>query len=92
MRKAEDDDQAKPIQGKGFEHEEKLFTTPKESAASWVEIDPNLPLEKKLEATRAAIQDGAEVIYQATLQHGNLLGHADFLLRSTRAQPGAMAI
>ena len=88
MEKAEDDDQAKLIQGKGFEHEEKFFSTLKESAASWVEIDPKWPLEQQLEATRAAIQDGAEVIYQATLKRGNLMGHADFLLRSTRGSQG----
>lgn len=31
-------------------------------------------------STRAAIADGAEVIYQATLVRGNLIGHADFLI------------
>lgn len=88
MEKAEDDDQAKLIQGKGFEHEEKFFSTLKESAASWVEINPEWPLEQQIEATRTAIQNGAGVIYQATLKRGNLMGHADFLLRSTRGSQG----
>lgn len=88
MEKADDDDQAKLIQGKGYEHEEHFFESLKEKADVCVEIDPDWPLERKLEATRAAINDGAEVIYQATLQRGNLMGHADFLLRAGRGRHG----
>ena len=84
MEKAEDDDQARLIQGKGYAHEERFFATLKEGADSCVEINPDWSLERKLEATRSAILDGAEVIYQATLQRGNLMGHADFLVRSGR--------
>lgn len=88
MEKAEDDDQAKLIQGKGYEHEEQFFATLKEKAASCVEIDPDWPLERKIEATRAALLDGVEVVYQATLKRGNLMGHADFLVRSGRGSRG----
>lgn len=88
MKKADDDDQAKLIQDKGYEHEERFFATLKEKAASCIEIGTDWPLEKKLEATRAAIRDGAEVIYQATLKRGNLMGHADFLVRSGRGSRG----
>jgi uncharacterized protein len=88
MEKADDDDQAKLIQDKGYEHEERYFATLKEKAASCIEIDTDWPLEKKLEATRAAILDGAEVIFQATLKRGNLMGHADFLVRSGRGSVG----
>lgn len=88
MEKVDDDDQSKLIQGKGYEHEERFFETLKEKADVCVEIDPDWPLERKLEATRAAILDGAEVVYQATLKRGNLMGHADFLVRSGRGSRG----
>jgi len=88
MEKAEDDDQAKLIQNKGYEHEERFSATLKEGAESFVEIGTDWPLERKLEATRAAILRGVEVIYQATLKRGNLMGHADFLVRSGRGSRG----
>lgn len=88
MEKVEDDDQAKLIQDKGYEHEERFFAALKEGAGTCVEIDTDWPLERKLEATRAAILDGAEVVYQATLKRGNLMGHADFLVRSGRGSRG----
>ena len=88
MEKAEDDDQAKLIQIKGYEHEERFSATLKEGVESFVEISTHWPLETKLEATRAAILRGAEVIYQATLKRGNLMGHADFLVRSGRGSHG----
>lgn len=84
MEKAEDDDQAKLIQGKGYEHEERFFATLKQGTGSCVEIDTDWSLERKLEATRAAILEGADVVYQATLKRGNLMGHADFLVKSGR--------
>lgn len=88
MEKAEDDDQAKLVQGKGYEHEERFFATLKQGAGTCVEIDTDWPLERKLEATRVAILEGADVIYQATLKRGNLMGHADFLVRSGRGSRG----
>ena len=88
MEKAEDDDQAKLIQDKGYEHEERFFATLKEQVGKCVEIGTDWPLDRKLDATRAAILDGAEVIYQATLKRGNLMGHADFLVRSGRGSRG----
>ena len=37
--------------------------------------------DDKAARTLAAMRDGADVIYQATLRDGPLLGHADFLMR-----------
>ncbi len=88
MEKAKDDEQNLLVQRKGFEHEERYFALLKEGAGSCVEIATDWPLEKKLEATRAAILDGAEVVYQATLKRGNLMGHADFLVRSGHGSRG----
>lgn len=38
-------------------------------------------IEDKMQATLAAMREGAEVIYQATLRDGCWVGHADFLRR-----------
>ena len=46
-----------------------------------VEIDTNGSNEEKIAHALAAIRNHAEVIYQATLSRGNLIGHADFLIR-----------
>lgn len=88
MEKAEDDDQARLVQAKGFEHEENYFSSLKSTGVRWVEIDTELTLQGRVEATRAAILEGVEVIYQGTLQRGDLIGHADFLLRAGRGSQG----
>lgn len=88
MEKVGDDDQVKLIQDKGYEHEERFLASLRNSGAFCVEIDLTLSLEKKLEATRTAILEGAEVIFQATLKRDNLLGHADFLVRAGRGSSG----
>lgn len=82
MEKAEDDEQSKLVQNKGFEHEAEYFAKLQSQHADCVTIDTSLPLDQRVAATRNAIESGAEVIYQGTLQRGNLLGHADFLLRT----------
>ena len=38
--------------------------------------------QKRLAATRQAMADGLDVVYQAALGQGNLMGHADFLIRA----------
>lgn len=90
MVKAEDDDQARLIQEKGFAHEAAFFERLKKEHAHVVEIGATLALDDRVAATRDAIAQGAEVIYQATLRRGNLLGHADFLIR-TAPGPGKTA-
>lgn len=80
MEKAEDDEQAKLIQAKGFEHEEAFLDKLGEAHSKVVTISAKASLEERVASTRGAIADGAEVIYQATLVRGNLIGHADFLI------------
>lgn len=88
MEKAEDDAQSKLVQTKGFEHEATFFAKLQESH-DCVEIDTKQSLEKRIEATRLAIEAGAEVIFQGTLSRGNLIGHSDFLLRlNTKSSTG----
>ncbi len=81
MEKAVDDAQAKLVQQKGFQHEAAFFVR-LQSAFVCLEIDVKLTPSARAAATRDAIRDGVPVIYQATLERGNLIGHADFLLRS----------
>lgn len=80
MEKTEDDDQAKLIQAKGYEHEGAFLEKLTEIHGQVAEISAKGSLESRVASTRAAIADGAEVIYQATLVRGNLIGHADFLI------------
>jgi predicted RecB family nuclease len=42
---------------------------------------PTRDLDARVQSTRLAMADGADVIYQATLALGDMVGHADFLLK-----------
>ena len=59
-----------------------------------VEIEADLSLRgaarlaDQVEATLAAMRAGVDIVYQATLRDGELIGHADFL----RRVPGASAL
>lgn len=81
MEKAEDDDQAKLIQARGYEHEGVFLEKLESAHSSVVKIASDGPLADRVSSTDAAIAAGADVIYQATLVRGNLIGHADFLVR-----------
>lgn len=81
MEKAADDDQSKLLQVKGDIHENEFFAKLQEKYAHCVEIDKNLSTDQRVAFTKQAIEDGAEIIFQASLRRGNLIGHADFLLR-----------
>ncbi len=81
MEKTATDDQTKLLQDKGFTHEKKFLDKLGELHQNITEIAQDASLDERISATRAAIRDGAEVIFQATLVRGNLIGHADFLVR-----------
>ena len=87
MEKAADDEQSKLLQTKGYEHEAEFFARLQARHAQYVEINTALSLDQRIAATKQAIQDGAEVIYQGSLQRDNLIGHADFLLRADAKGP-----
>jgi predicted RecB family nuclease len=86
MDKAVDDEQAKLVQQKGYQHEAAYFAR-LQREFECIEIDVKLTLAGRAAATRDAIRDGVQVIYQATLERGNLIGHADFLLRGDAQGP-----
>jgi uncharacterized protein len=81
MEKAEADDHAKLIQAKGHEHEGSFLETLETRHARVIKISAEGSLTMRVASTLEAIASGADVIYQATLVRGNLIGHADFLVR-----------
>ena len=82
MQKALADDQSQLIQTKGYEHEAAFFEKLNALHANVVTVDTKVTLEQRAAQTNQAIASGADVIYQATLLRGNLIGHADFLIRT----------
>lgn len=80
------DAQLQLIFDKGLEHEEDYLQELHRQGLRVVEIpdDRGLSLAEREALTIAAMQDGADVIYQATLFDGSWVGFADFLMRVER--------
>jgi uncharacterized protein len=86
-----DDPRLDLIKQRGIEHE-KAYLALLESQGKRVVAFEQLPKEERnpagfrrhAERTAAAMRDGPDVIYQATLYDGRWLGFADFLLRVER--------
>ena len=83
------------IAKRGYEHERRyleelvaqdrrVVTIEKDGSAADGAPDPGADLRAAADQTRAALADGADVIYQATFFDGRWRGHADFLLRVER--------
>lgn len=83
LAKTEDSDEAKLIQAKGIEHEKRYLAKLKDTYQTVIEIEGkgSDKIPDKVAATIKAMQQGADVIYQATLLNNKLIGHADFLLK-----------
>jgi uncharacterized protein len=85
LPKTEDDDQAKLIQAKGYAHEADFLELLRARHATLIDISATTRnLTQKVEATLQAMREGYEIIFQATLQDGCLIGHADFLRKVPR--------
>ncbi|MGP8476444.1 TM0106 family RecB-like putative nuclease [Burkholderia sp. PR2] len=85
LPRTEDSDEAKLIQDKGHEHEARFLEALKAQHCSFVDIARSGgTLEQKVGATLNAMRNGVEVIYQASLRDGCLIGHADFLRKVDR--------
>lgn len=75
-----DSDEAKLIQAKGYSHEAEFFELLKARHARVIDIAATKGSNaQKIAATIQAMQDGYDIVFQATLQDGCLIGHADFL-------------
>ncbi|GAB3629980.1 hypothetical protein PTE30175_04877 [Pandoraea terrae] len=85
LPRTKDGDEAKLIQDKGHQHEARFVETLKAQHSSFVDIAGlGGSLEQKIAATLEAMREGVEIIYQATLRDGCLIGHADFLRKVSR--------
>lgn len=86
MPKAADSEQNRLIQDKGLAHEAAFFKRLKSEYANVIDIaEGNPSFERRVELTIEAMHAGADIIFQASLQDGALIGHADFLRKVPRA-------
>ena len=85
LQRTKDDDSAKLIQAKGIAHEARFVATLKARHASFLDIAASGGGNaQKIDATRHAMRQGVEIIYQAALRDGHFIGHADFLRKVAR--------
>lgn len=86
MEKAAASDQNRLIQDKGLAHEAAFFERLKSEYANVVDIAVGNPsFARRVELTIQAMKAGADIIFQASLQEGAFIGHADFLRKVPRA-------
>lgn len=76
-----DDDSAVLLQQKGIEHELAFLARLRGEGHTVAEIAVTGTLEQRVEATRRAMRDGPDVIYQGAFLVGRWHGYSDFLLR-----------
>lgn len=69
------------LKDKGIEHERRYLDSIRSEGRSVREIERVNSVEEMAEATRQAMRDGADVIYQGTLVCRPWFGYADFLLK-----------
>lgn len=77
----EDDEHAALLQEKGIEHERAYLERLRKEGRSVAEISSEGSLETRVNATRAAMRGGADVVYQGALIAAPWHGFSDFLLR-----------
>ncbi|MDB5871547.1 MAG: nuclease [Ramlibacter sp.] len=88
--RSEQDESAALISRKGSEHERAYLDRLRADGKVVIDIAAEGgTADEKVARTIAAMQSGAEVIYQATLRDGLLLGYADFL-RRVDGQPSSL--
>lgn len=81
VKKAPVDAATALVQSYGDRHERAYLQTLKNQGLQIVEIDKSATLDEQVNATRTAMHNGAEVIFQATLLQPPFLGYADFLFK-----------
>lgn len=85
LQKTDDSDEAKLIQAKGFAHEAAFLDNLKSKHASVIDIAAMSPdLEQRVAATKQAMHEGHDIIFQATLKNDCFIGYADFLRKVPR--------
>lgn len=76
-----DDEHAALLQLKGIEHEREYLQKLRGEGRSVVEISSDGTLEERADATRRAVREGHDVIYQGAFLAGRWHGYSDFLLK-----------
>jgi predicted RecB family nuclease len=85
LAKTADSDEAKLLQAKGYAHEAAFLAVLASRHATVIDISKSAAsFEQQVHATHAAMADGVDIIFQATLQDGPLVGYADFLRKVPR--------
>ncbi|MCX9154604.1 TM0106 family RecB-like putative nuclease [Niveibacterium sp. 24ML] len=80
LPRTQDSDEAQLIQSKGYAHEANFLEQLKGRYPRVIDIAMTEGGNaQKVEATLQAMRDGYDIIFQATLKDGCLIGHADFL-------------
>ena len=69
------------LRERGLAHEARVLDGHREQGRRVVEIEAGGTFAERAAATAAAMRDGADVIYQACLQHDGWVGFPDFLVR-----------
>ncbi|HDQ39684.1 MAG TPA: TM0106 family RecB-like putative nuclease [Desulfonatronum sp.] len=82
LPKTEDSDEARLVQTKGIEHEQRFLDRLRKQGNQVFEVTNAANLEAKVRETIRAMQSGVDVVYQAALMEGSFLGHADFLRKT----------
>ncbi|OQX06710.1 MAG: nuclease [Desulfobulbaceae bacterium A2] len=82
LPRTQDDAMAQLTQQRGMAHENQFVEVLRQRHGDIVDISKTADeLEPRIYATRKAMNEGSNIIYQAALGDGNLIGHADFLRR-----------
>ncbi|WP_137823020.1 TM0106 family RecB-like putative nuclease [Pseudomonas sp. D(2018)] len=81
LEKAADSDENRLIQEKGLEHEAAYLDHLRQQHLTVVDIAASGAgsLDERVERTRQAMEQGVDILFQATLRDGMYIGHADFL-------------
>ncbi len=81
LERAKPDEQVELIQDKGFAHEADYLATLRARPGRLVELSNKGKFADNLAKTQAAMVEGADIIFQASLAQGPFMGYADFLMR-----------
>lgn len=81
LERAAPDEQVELIQDKGFAHEAGYLDALRAGGGRLVELSSAGSFAENLAATRSAMAEGADIVFQAALAHGSFMGYADFLRR-----------
>ena len=72
----------------GIDHEANYLQNLKHDGKDVVQIPNNITFDERFRLTNEAMQQGADVIYQAALLKGNWRGFSDFLIKTDRPLVG----